>query len=405
MSWLTGWQYRKSHEIEGSTAGAVTDYQVRITVHYGGGTDSDEHVYLNGKCRTDFGDIRFTDSDGVTELPYWMEEKVDGDYAIFWVKVPSIPASPESVTIYIYYGKSDAESESNGDATFLFFDDFIGTELDPTKWTEDSSLSGGVTETGVKDGYYYQKVTETAGYSGNPVAEWLRAKHLITLTNFHLHTKQYWWQEGDDVHDRAYLKLMDASENEVIHVGMVDWSYSKPCQYHTAIGGVAKGVDWAQSGSVTMEWDIYRYGSDVVIKKDGVDFQSGTASEEIAEIWLRDYWDMAVHDFESRWHIIWIRNYIDPEPTHGAWGSEETAPIYKICGYTRDANGNPLGGCTVWLFRTSDKQFIDETISDENGYYEFTVPDNVTEYFIRAHKDGTPNVFGTTDRNLKGEEV
>jgi|GEM_PF-5110522 len=90
--WLTGWKYRKSHEIIGSSAGAVSDYQIKIKVHYGSGTDSGEDVYLNGKCRNDFGDIRFTDSDGETELPYWMEKKVDGDYAIFWVKVPYIPA-------------------------------------------------------------------------------------------------------------------------------------------------------------------------------------------------------------------------------------------------------------------------------------------------------------------------
>jgi len=99
--------------IEGSSAGAVTDYQIRVVVHYGVGADSGEDVYLNGHCRTDFGDVRFTDSDGITELPYWMEEKVDGDYAIFWVKVPSIPASPDSTTIYIYYGNPSATTTSS----------------------------------------------------------------------------------------------------------------------------------------------------------------------------------------------------------------------------------------------------------------------------------------------------
>ena len=28
LCWLEGWSYRKSHEIEGSTAGAQTDYQI-----------------------------------------------------------------------------------------------------------------------------------------------------------------------------------------------------------------------------------------------------------------------------------------------------------------------------------------------------------------------------------------
>jgi len=137
LSWLTGWQYRKSHDINGSTTGAVTYYQIRITVHYGSGTDSGEHVYLNGKCRTDFGDIRFTSDDGVTELSYWIEEKIDSNYAVFWIKVPYIPASPNNATIYIYYGKSDATTTSNGEDTFAFFDDFEGTSIDTSKWGGD----------------------------------------------------------------------------------------------------------------------------------------------------------------------------------------------------------------------------------------------------------------------------
>ena len=42
-------------------------------------------VNLNGHCRTDFGDVRFTDDEG-TLLDYWIESKVDGEYAIFWVE-------------------------------------------------------------------------------------------------------------------------------------------------------------------------------------------------------------------------------------------------------------------------------------------------------------------------------
>jgi hypothetical protein len=77
-----------------------------------------------GEARADFGDVRFTDSNGTRLLDYWMEEKVIGDYAVFWVEVPNIPASPYNTTIYIYYGRPDATTTSNGDNTFLFFDDF-----------------------------------------------------------------------------------------------------------------------------------------------------------------------------------------------------------------------------------------------------------------------------------------
>ena len=70
------------------------------------------------KARLDYGDIRFTDSDGTTLLNYWQE--ADGR---FWVKVPEIPANSNK-TIYVYYGNSEATSLSNGEAVFDFFATF-----------------------------------------------------------------------------------------------------------------------------------------------------------------------------------------------------------------------------------------------------------------------------------------
>jgi hypothetical protein len=51
----------------------------------------------------------------------------------FWVKVTS-DLSVVNQTIYVYYGKSDATTTSNGDNTFLFFDDFVGSTLNASKW-------------------------------------------------------------------------------------------------------------------------------------------------------------------------------------------------------------------------------------------------------------------------------
>ena len=132
MGWLIGWVYRKSHVIN-SAAGTGTNYQVQITAHYGDGTDSDDDVYCNGHCKTDFGDIRFTSSDGSTLLDYWMQEKTDGDRAVFWVEIAE-DLSSENRTIYINYGNDSATTLSNGEDTFIFFDDFLGTALDATKW-------------------------------------------------------------------------------------------------------------------------------------------------------------------------------------------------------------------------------------------------------------------------------
>lgn len=119
--WLVGWDNRKSHIITNAT-GASLGYQVKIRVDYGSGTDGGEIVYLNGKCRTDFGDIRFTDNDGETELDYWMETKSNGNYAVFWVEVEDWLGIDR--TIYVYYGNSEATTTSDGGKTFVYFDDF-----------------------------------------------------------------------------------------------------------------------------------------------------------------------------------------------------------------------------------------------------------------------------------------
>lgn len=73
----------------------------------------------------------------------------------------------------------------------------------------------------------------------------------------------------------------------------------------------------------------------------------------------------------------------------------------KISGITRDSGGAVLGNCTVWLFKTSNKLFIEETTSNASGEYSFDGILTGVSYFVRAFKDGAPNIFGTTDDDLE----
>ena len=89
--WLSNWTYRKAHNISGSTAGTQINYPMMMNVHYDNGFDFEGDVYLNWKCRADFGDIRFTDWDGQTLFDYWIEQQVNSDYAIIWVEAQIFP--------------------------------------------------------------------------------------------------------------------------------------------------------------------------------------------------------------------------------------------------------------------------------------------------------------------------
>jgi len=314
-NWLTGWSYRKSHQIVGSTAGAQTDYQVRITVYYGSGTDSGGNVYLNGKCRTDFGDIRFTASDGSTLLAYWIESYTASSSAVFWVKVPSIPASPNTATIYIYYGKSDATTTSNGDATFLFFDDFPGTAVNTTKWTV---LSGG--SVSVSNG---ELVLTGDGSNRGKVA-----------------SKTF--QSTDYVRMRVKSRVADASESSLLAVLQHDKTYgassNRPSNgfWHETYGtdfNIYKGVSNTLTKLTSVTYDFYpdtnyhilefvKSGSSMKGYADGVLKTSVSDTTTFSS----KYIGLASREraYATRVDWVFISKYVEPEPSHGSWGGEET---------------------------------------------------------------------------------
>ena len=111
MGWLTGWSYRRPVTITNTQANDLTDYQVLVTV-------DTASLIAAGKMKDDGGDIRFTDTDGTTLLPYWVEGPINAADTKIWVKVPSIPANGTK-TIYLYYGNPNAVSESSIADTFI----------------------------------------------------------------------------------------------------------------------------------------------------------------------------------------------------------------------------------------------------------------------------------------------
>ena len=126
VGWLSSsWLYRSRVSIANPGGTTLSGYQVNVVL--GSGFD-----FI--KVRANGADIRFTASDGVTLLPFWVESwKAGSSSANLWVKVPSIPST--GATVYMYYGNSTAVSASNGNTTFDFFDDFSSGSVNTTKWT------------------------------------------------------------------------------------------------------------------------------------------------------------------------------------------------------------------------------------------------------------------------------
>jgi hypothetical protein len=132
------------------TPETLTDYQTKITVPY------------ISNMKSDFSDLRFTSSDGVTLLDYWIESYTASSTATVWVENPSLTSSN---TIYMYYGKSDATSLSNGTNTFVFFDDFNNL----SNWTQQAgswTVSSGILASAT-----------------NVAASYLRANSQLSITD------------------------------------------------------------------------------------------------------------------------------------------------------------------------------------------------------------------------------
>ena len=114
QDWFDGqWMYRQPLAVTG-TGTELTDFQMKVVLNTGN--------FTFGHAQSDGRDLRFTDSDGTALLPYWVEEWISATSAVIWVRIPNIPAGGKE--IYIYYGNPTATGESNGTATFRFFDDF-----------------------------------------------------------------------------------------------------------------------------------------------------------------------------------------------------------------------------------------------------------------------------------------
>jgi len=100
-----GWKYRIPITIDHSSGTEdLSDYQILVTLD----TSS---IISAGKMKNGCGDIRFTDSDGKTLLPYWLESGCNSTSTRIWIRIPSIPKS-STKTIYLYYGNPYATSES-----------------------------------------------------------------------------------------------------------------------------------------------------------------------------------------------------------------------------------------------------------------------------------------------------
>lgn len=279
------------------------------------------HVFLNDHCQGDFADIRFTKSDGITELDHWLQDYTVDDKAIFWVEFNSIPVSPNSATFYICCGNAVVGSGSNGVDTFILFDDFLGGALDGAKW-QDAGWAGYAGVSG-----FYTVAGSLLTITGDGGYRVLVCKHTIA--------------PGDN--KAIFLITKRANLVSVPHYAIFD-GIEGGAGYTDRVCVNDKGLDgdWDRDdkidGVIDEELAVANFPIDtwfiVQIKRYSTT-KLGIGIFEDDWISLYEHsgdhatWDIDMHflmwvreavDKDLDWFVI--RNFIDPEPTWGTWGDE-----------------------------------------------------------------------------------
>ncbi len=105
----------------------VADYQQDVVIHRSEGASYEEtvgdlkvwHVYVGDRCKSDYGDIRFTDAAG-NALAYYLWPDYDSSSARFCVRLEGADAAGD---LLVWYGNPSATTTSDGSATYEFFND------------------------------------------------------------------------------------------------------------------------------------------------------------------------------------------------------------------------------------------------------------------------------------------
>jgi hypothetical protein len=334
--WLDGWDYRKSHVIS-NAMGADMNYQVKINVDYGNGTDSGSTVYLNEHCQTNFDDIRFTTGNGSALLDYWRETKIDGTNATFWVEIAD-NLNYSNVTICIYYGNDNVTTTSSGADTFVKFDDFTGNSTTMSIYNENplkietvhdttNDVLTCTWKTNSSDSYvsshaYWSPIS--SGYSMR--MNYYRETPFDLLAN-----KQYSMYFGEDYTEASPISAGDDIAGHNVWSQGDNYLPSRGIDhsYNNGTGGMSYVYN------ITLDtWNVYEItwsNSNVTTYwNDNYTWSSSSAAwlpeESLYPIVGGARGANSVTDnFSAHWDWILIRKFIENEPNHGAWGPEETA--------------------------------------------------------------------------------
>ena len=304
-NWLSGWSYRKQHNIT-NAAGADVNYTVQIIVVNGTSADSGNTVYINNKARSDFGDIRFTNSTG-SLLNYWIETLNNGANATFWVKDTDNLTSGNS-TIYIYYGNSAATNISNGTSAFsIWFDDFSINTI------SNYTVDGGTWSIDTAHGWLNQSKTSSGYYQIFPTS--VNVANSSLLTRIFTHSSTYDCGTALRAASGSKAEFFQDSGSANPHVWDIQEKTPAETQLSKTSYSVLHNSQWHRFRTEMNNNSMWYYWDDNLEVT-----YTGTFSLSSGSSGLMTYGGGGVWSFD----YLAVRKFVYPEPSHGAWRSEES---------------------------------------------------------------------------------
>lgn len=329
----TSWLYRKSISINGTTAGVQTNYQLPFHVYFAStnNTDGTERVslsggvtgnttfgriYLGGKCQTDFDDLRFTKSDGITKLDAWLENSTVSNNGTVWVEFDYIPASPGTQTFYVYYGNSSALSDWSGSNTFINFEDFEWSTNTTALTTSGGTVTWSVNTAGTSVG----EISTTQAYGGtrsgrlyrdgaNNIAAYFTKtaadNYAVMLRMRKDDNTQINSVQGNGVY-RCTVIIQTDEDIVYYNGGYVDTGYDITITTWTLF-------EFRNNRFASGTFDMYM--NDALIANATMWANAGTAN--------LIYHQLDSGTGETFIDNVIVRKYCNPEPTFGTWGTEE----------------------------------------------------------------------------------
>jgi len=288
-----------------------------------------------------------------------------------WVKVAD--SLDSDVDIYCYYRNVNATNASNGDNTFLFFDDFDDGNLDTTKWTWIRESSGNWDEGITQPGWLNIKTLNAELWGTNNTAPVLISYEI----------------SGDfEAQVRIQINPTTNYQRGGIFVYSDDDNYVASQRIY-GNGQLIQGK--REVNASVVRTNINNTLTDVFVKvrKVGTTYTSLYSSD--GESWTQIRSDSDINfahryialvsesysggggGLDVLYDDVFVRKYVSPEPIFSLASTEEVASI--LSGTACDKNGNVITGESVKVFilekETGEK--IGQTTSDSNGNWSCDV--------------------------------